>query len=112
MAKIVRLPVPAPDVDDANNERTERLFDWAVAVLKGLGIEQEIKRANSIEELRRVKLSLESADIALAIRDALHPASGDRAKHFRCLSQGNLKQILKNRFNDLKKDREKVLRRY
>jgi hypothetical protein len=48
----------------------------------------------------------------LAIRDALHPATGDRQEHFRGLREGALKQILKNRLADLKRDREKVLRRH
>ncbi len=42
-----------------------------------------------------------SAEVTLAIRDALHPASGPRQEHFRGLKEGGLKQILKNRFAEL-----------
>jgi hypothetical protein len=110
VTKVARLLVSMPDADHANAERNQQLFDWALAVLKRLGIEQAIRRATSIEGLRRIALNLDGAEIALAIRDALHPASGDRAKHFRGLREGSLKRILRNRFDDLKKDREKELK--
>ena len=67
--------------------------------------------ARSIEELRRVTFNADSAEVALAIRDALHPASGHRQEHFRGLKEGGLKLILKNRFAELKKTREAALRR-
>ena len=54
---------------------------------------------------------MDSAEIALALRDALHPASGQRQEHFRGLRESGLKLILKNRFADLKKVREATLRR-
>src|SRR5262249_7940547 len=52
-----------------------------------------------------------SAEVTLAIRDALRPASGRRQQHFDGLREGGLKQILKNRFVKLKKTREAKLRR-
>jgi predicted P-loop ATPase len=110
--KIIQLPVlVVPDADDrADDQRNRRLFDWAKAVLRQLGLDQAIAQARSNEELRCVTLDLEDGRIILAIRDALHPASGERQEHFRGLREGGLKQILKNQFNDLKKDREKKLR--
>ena len=114
MAKIVRLPVPL-DADEnarANAARTRRLFEWAATVLKDLGLAQAMAQATSLEELRGITLNAEDADVSLAIRDALHPATGDRQEHFRGLREEALKQILKNRLADLKRDREKVLRRH
>jgi predicted P-loop ATPase len=114
VAKVVRLPVPVPpsngDKGDANTERNKTLFEWASNLLKKLGIAQAVERARSIEELRRISLNVEDGEIALAIRDALHPAGSQREPHFIGLREGSLKQILKNRFSDLKKDREKKLR--
>jgi predicted P-loop ATPase len=116
VAKVVSLPVPVPvppsvrDKGDANAERNKTLFEWALNLLKKLGIAQALERAGSIEELRRISLNMEDGEITLAIRDALHPAGGDREPHFVGLREGSLKQILRNRFVDLKKDREKKLR--
>jgi predicted P-loop ATPase len=114
MAKLVRLPISLDDDDRArsNAERTRRLFEWAVTVLERLGLVGAVTEATTIEELRNITLNVEDAAVSLAIHDALHPATGDREEHFRWLREGNLKQILKNRFADLKRDREKVLRRY
>jgi predicted P-loop ATPase len=114
MVKIVRLPVPL-DADEharANAERTRRLFEWAATVLGDLGLAKAVAQARSTEELRGITLNAEDAEVSLAIRDALHPATGDRQEHFRGLREGALKQILKNRLADLKRDREKVLRRH
>ena len=52
---------------------------------KALGLDKAVAAARSIEELRRITLDVDSAEIALAIRDALHPASGQRQEHFRGL---------------------------
>jgi hypothetical protein len=115
MTEIIRLPALASTGTDerarANTERNRRLFDWALEVLKQLGLDQAVAQAKSIGELAGVTLDLESAAIVLAIRDALHPASGRRQPHFEGLRAGGLKQIIKNRFTDLKKDREEILRR-
>jgi predicted P-loop ATPase len=115
MAKLISLPVPASqDAEDharADTQRNQRLFDWADAVLKRICLDKAAAAASSIEELRRVKLHTESSEVALAIRDALHPAKGHRQEHFRGLKEGGLKLILKNRFAELKKTREAALRR-
>jgi predicted P-loop ATPase len=92
-------------------QRNQRLFDWADAALKKLGIDKAVAAASSIEELRRVTFDANSAEIIVAIRDALHPASGHRQEHFRGLQDGSLKLILKNRFTELKKSPEATLRR-
>jgi hypothetical protein len=113
--KAIKLPVSvSPDADEharADTQRNQRLFDWADAVLKKLGIDKAIAAARSLEELRRVTFDLDSAEIIVAIRDALHPASGSRQEHFRGLKEAGLKLIIKNRFTELKKTREVALRR-
>jgi predicted P-loop ATPase len=113
--KIVKLPVPAfRDADDhaqADTQRNQRLFDWADAVLRKLGLDKAIAAARSIEELRGITFDPDSAEIVIAVRDALHPASGHRQEHFRGLKEGGLKLILKNRFTESKKTREAAFRR-
>ena len=113
--KILKLPVPASrDADDhaqADTQRNQRLFDWADAVLRKLGLDKAIAAARSIEELRGITFDPDSAEIVIAVRDALHPASGHRQEHFRGLKEGGLKLILKNRFTELKKTREVAFRR-
>jgi hypothetical protein len=115
MVKVLKLPVPASqDADEharADTQRSQRLFDWADAVLKRLRLDKAMAAARSIEELRSVTFDADSAEVILAIRDALHPASGHPQEHFRGLKEGGLKQILKNRFNEWKKTREATLRR-
>jgi hypothetical protein len=116
MVDPIKLPIPTPppnaDVHArADTERNQQLFNWAEGVLKALGLDKAIAAVRSIEELRRLTLDADSAEIALALRDALHPASGQRQEHFRGLKEGSLKLILKNRFADLKKARESTLRR-
>lgn len=115
MVKVVKLPVAtsegADSYADADTELRRRLFEWADAVLQKLDLDKAVRAAKSIEELRRVRLDVDSVEVALAIRDALHPTSGHRQEHFRGLKEGTLKRILENRFNDLKKDRENILRR-
>jgi hypothetical protein len=118
MVKVVKLklPVPTPRADEdeharADTERRQRLFDWADAVLKRLGLAAAMKAARAAAEVRSVTFDADSAEVVLAIRDALHPASGHRQEHFRGLKEGSLKQILKNRFAELRKAREKELRR-
>jgi hypothetical protein len=116
MPEVIRLPVlTSTDADErgrADTDRTRRLFDWALDVLKSLGLDKALTRATSIAELRAITLDLECAEITLAIRDALYPETGCRLDHFQGLREGGLKLILKNRFNDLKSSREAKLRRH
>jgi predicted P-loop ATPase len=116
MPEVIRLPVlTSTDADErgrADNDRTRRLFDWALDVLKSLGLDKAVTRATSIAELRAITLDLECAEITLAIRDALYPETGCRLDHFQGLREGGLKRILKNRFIELKSSRETKLRRH
>jgi len=115
MVKVISLPAPASqDAEDHardDTQRNQRLFDWADTVLKRLRLDKAVAGARSIEELRAVTFDADSVEITLAIRDALHPATGHRQQHFRGLKEGGLKLILKNRFAELKKTREAALRR-
>jgi hypothetical protein len=82
-----------------------------LAVLSQVGIERLVKQARSLEQLLSIALDLDSTEISLAIQDALHPASGKPEEDFRWLRESHLKGVLKSKFADLRKDREKVLRR-
>jgi predicted P-loop ATPase len=108
------IPFPgAPTTEEHSTDETKRqkqLFDWADALLKRLGIAEQVSRASSLEELRKVTFDPHAAKVALAIRDALHPVSGPKADIFVGLKEGHLKRVLINRFVDLKKDREKKLK--
>src|SRR5262245_26180728 len=114
MPKIVSLPVPVSRTEAeharSDTERNRRLFAWALAVLKQLGVDRAVAVARSIEELHSVTFDANRAEVILAIRDALHPDSGHPGDHFRGLTQGGLKQILRNRFAELKKARLATLR--
>jgi predicted P-loop ATPase len=115
VAKVVNLPVPVAQTTDeharAETQRNQQLFAWADGVLKLLlGLDKAVAAAKTIEKLRSITLDVETPEVLLAIRDALHPVSGNRAEHFRGLREGGLKQILKNRFVELKKPREAKLR--
>jgi predicted P-loop ATPase len=86
------------------------LSEWADAVLQRLGFAERVRRASTIEELRLITVDANAVEVVLAIREALHPASGPKAAHFKGLNEGGLKRILKNQFYELKKQRERELR--
>src|SRR5262249_19481581 len=115
MAKVVKLlPVPASlsaeEHARAETERRQRLFDWADAALKDLGLIEVLTAAGSLEELRGITFNADGHEVILAIRAVLHPVGGDRAARFRGLREGSRRQILRSRFAELKKTREAVLR--
>jgi hypothetical protein len=92
------------------DERKRQLYAWAEGVLDQLSYAARVAQARSLDELRRITLDADSADVALAIREALHPASGQpRAIYFAGLREGALKQILRNRLAESKKQRDKEL---
>jgi predicted P-loop ATPase len=108
VAHIVRLP--RQNEASADAERQHRLHDWSFEVLEELGLVEALANAGSIEKLQRITFDHDSTDVILAINGAKHPADGiPAADHFDGLSKAALKRILKNRFTDLKKDREKEL---
>jgi hypothetical protein len=114
------VPTPPPSADEharAQTERDLRLFDWAKKLLEQLGYAVRVEnglwrlKATSLEELRRLAFDADAAEVVLAIRDALHPASGQKDACFDGIREGGLKRIVKNQFDELKKAREKELRK-
>ena len=110
--EIVKLPVPtAPQGADehaaAETKRKQDLFAWVDTTLEQLGLKRAIDAARSVDELRPITLDAESAE--LAIRDALHPASGDRQECFSGLNKDILKRLLGRRLAEIKGERETVL---
>jgi predicted P-loop ATPase len=78
--------------------------------LHELGLIERIARAGSLIDLRKITFNPNTADVDLIIRDALRPTTGAKAWFFDGLREGALKRILKNRFDDMKADREAELR--
>ena len=95
----------------AETERKQQLFAWADRLLQEFGLAERVKRANSLHELHRIVFDTDAAKVALAIREALHPASGVKADCFVGLREGGLKRILRLRFDEMKAQREAQLRR-
>jgi putative DNA primase/helicase len=107
------MPTAPPGADEharAQTERMRRLFAWADTLISELGLTQAIAAASTSEQLRKIVLDVDIAEIALAIQEALHPASGTKAAHFAGLREGGLKRIIQKRFNELKDDRAAALR--
>jgi hypothetical protein len=102
------IEVPFTRTED---QRQRALFAWGDRLLHELGLIERIARANSLVELRKVTFDADTAEVDLAIRDALHPASNAKAWFFDGIRAGGLKRILKMRFDDMKTDREAELRR-
>jgi hypothetical protein len=99
--------------EDHASEETDhktRLFAWADGELQALGFAQRIAHANSLDELRRITFDANAAEVEIAIREALHPASGTKPDFLAGYNKDSLKRILKMRFNKMKKDREAELR--
>jgi predicted P-loop ATPase len=96
---------------NAETKRKHRLYAWADDLLRQLGLVDRVSRANSVEELRKITFDADAVEVGLAIRDALHPTSGQKAEIFAGLREGSLKRVLNNRFNELKKEREAQLLR-
>src|SRR5271166_4853551 len=109
------IPLHPPGADEharAETDRKLRLFQWADRVLADLGLAAKVSQANSVDELRRITFdAADASEVDLAIRDALHPASGRKHDHFVGMTEVALKRLLKTRFRELKKQREGELRR-
>ena len=93
------IPFPPPGAEEhasAETERRQRLFAWADRVLRDMGFPERVARANSLDELRKINFDPDAAEVALAIRDALHPASGAKADYLDGLHEAALKRVLKN----------------
>jgi predicted P-loop ATPase len=106
------IPFPGPDAEAharAETERKQRLFDWADGVLQQLGLAAKVAQATSFDDLRKVTFDVDDVNVELAIREALHPTGKQRAEHFAGMKAGALKRLLKTRFAEMKKDREREL---
>jgi predicted P-loop ATPase len=104
-------PLGAEEHAQAETDRKQQLFAWLDRILHQLGLAERIARANSFDDLRKIIFDADAADVALAIREALHPASGSKADHFAGLREGSLKHLLRKRFDEMKKQREAELGR-
>ena len=86
------------------------LFQWAERVLEHAGLLKKLRDAMTLEELDAIKFDAGNSAVILAIVAALHPGKGKtRARHFENMSDKFLNAILKNRFDDRKKDEKKKL---
>jgi predicted P-loop ATPase len=94
----------------AETKRKRRLFAWADRLLRELGLAERVARANNLGELCSITFDANAAEVALAIREALYPASGAKDGCFAGLRAGGLKHILRMRFGEMKKQREAQLR--
>lgn len=110
MSEIIPLKTGTDEHARAETDRKRRLFAWADLVLQQLGFADRVAQANSVDELRKVTFDADTIQVALAIRDALYPATGKREEYFVGLSDAGLKRLLKTRFVELKKEREQALR--
>jgi hypothetical protein len=98
-----------PDKDD-QKPRLDALFGWAERVLEEAGLLQLLRDAKTREELDGTKFEPGNVKLIVAISDALHPGSGKkREPRFEHLSEKALEAILRNRFNDFKKELHKKL---
>lgn len=107
---IVPFRSPSPNAEGEAG-RQQRLYEWAIRVLTERGLVEQIERAASLEQLRKVAFDPDAIEVALAIRAALHPTSGRKDDCFEGLRAGALKRLLNNRFEDMKNDREAELLR-
>ena len=104
---------PPPGAEEharAETERKNRLFAWVDATLEQLGVTQRIADATSFDELRKVIFDVNTVDVELAIRDALHPGSGRKADFLAGMKEGMLKRLLRKRFSELRREREEQLK--
>jgi Protein of unknown function (DUF3631) len=90
---------------DADFQR--RRFEWGAGVLERLGATARVTAARSIRELDAI--ALDDNAVEVEIINVLH--SGNREAHFVGLSAKQLRHILRNRLDDLKKDRRRDLQR-
>ena len=109
MSAIIPLKTGTDEHARADTDRKRRLFAWADFVLQHLGLADRVAQADSLDELRKVTFDADNIEVALAVRDALHPATGKREEYFVGLSDAGLKRLLKTRFIELKKEREQAL---
>ena len=111
MAEIFHLPAVSETDQPSETDRKGELYKWADLLLRDLGLEDQIKAANSPEELRKIVLDIDAVGVTLAIQEALHPENGRKGAHFVGLTKGALKGIIKARFAEAKRLRAQKLER-
>ena len=105
-SEVVRLNSSPQD----QTEQRTALNDWVDKVLESSGLFDALRHAMTLEELDAIKFDAGNSAVILAIVAALHPGKGKtRARHFENMSDKFLNAILKNRFDDRKKDEKKKL---
>ena len=96
--------------DQTQNERLNALYQWADGCLEAAGLLKLLHDAKTREELDAIKFEPGNLTLVMMIRDALHPGSGKaRGKHFQHFTEKMLENILRERFNQFKKDQNKKL---
>jgi predicted P-loop ATPase len=106
------IPFPGPDAEAharAETDRKQKLFAWADGVLQQLGLVAKVAHATSFDDLRKIVFDADDINVELAIREALHPTGRPRAEHFAGIKSSALKRLIKLRFAEMKKNREKDL---
>jgi hypothetical protein len=94
MANVILFREPDAEAHaQAETERKRNLFAWADALLHQLGLTAAVAQAWSVEDLSKISLNTDDVDIELAIRAALHPATGQRAEQFAGMRAGALKRL-------------------
>jgi predicted P-loop ATPase len=106
---VVSQLIPFPQSASDETERKRDLYAWCDRLLERLGLTRKVAEANSVDDLRKIVFDVDSFEVGLAVRDALHPTSGPKADIFCGLHMGMVKRVIKARFNDLKKQREMEL---
>jgi uncharacterized protein (DUF927 family) len=105
------LPLPEEQPQDPPQDQAAQqkaLFDWAEEVLKGQFA--ALSRATTLEQLEAIQFDPNDIVVLTAIRDALYPGKGKKRKsHFENWKEQQLEKILRNRFNDRKKDQKQKL---
>jgi len=99
------------DYARANADRQARQFACARQVLEQLGLKAKIEQANSFDELRKIVFDADAVEVMQAIQDKLHPASGQKDADFIGWGAGPFKRLLRNQFEDMKKDRANELKK-
>jgi hypothetical protein len=73
MSKLIPFPGSGADGADgaeehanAETDRKRRLYEWCDRLLVQLGVADKVARANTIEELRKITIDTNAAEVQLA----------------------------------------------
>ena len=84
MSELIPFPgaAGAEEHADAETNRKNGLYRWADGLLRRLGLVDRVSQATSFEELHKITFDVDAVEVALAIQEALHAASGRKADCF------------------------------